>query len=96
MENLENTQIRNNIRLKNLNEKVKGENLHDCITDLLESMVGADDGDKIKIESAFRTGPFRKGVSKPRDVIVKFENWTDKKIIMNNFRQHGTVEVEGL
>lgn len=59
-------------------------------------MVGADDGDKIKINSAFRIGPLRKEMFKPSDVIVQFCNWTAMKIIMKNFRQYGTVEVEGL
>lgn len=79
MESLDNKQRRNNIRLRNLEEKAKDANLHSYMMDLLESIAGAEEGGKIGVDSAFRVGICKKNQSKPRDIIVQFSNYASKK-----------------
>lgn len=94
MENLDNQHHKNNIRLKKLKEQVEGANLQSYLADLFESILREDDAKKIKIDSAFRVGPIKKQLGRPRDVVVKFVDWTSKQLIMYNCRQHRKLIIE--
>lgn len=72
VENLDNQQCRNNIRLKNLKEQTEGPNLHNYIIDLFESILGEEDSNQLNIDSVYRVGQFRQNTKKPRDVIMRF------------------------
>lgn len=64
------------------------------ITDVLESIVGVEGSDKVRIDSAFRVGQYKRNAVRSRDLIVTFSEWTTKKLIMTNFRQQGNLGVE--
>lgn len=82
LEAMENKQRKNNLRLKNLREKAESANLKNYLTDLVESIIGLDTNNTVKIDSAFQIGPYKKHASKPRDVLVKFADWNSKKVIL--------------
>lgn len=64
--------------------------------DLFESILGEDEADRVQIDSAFRVDKLKQNVNIPRDVVVKFSDWTSKWLVISNFRQHGKLIIDGL
>lgn len=90
VENLENTQCRNNLKIHSLKENIEGKDLSGYIIDLFSSWVGSNCEVEVSITVAYRVGVYRPTNKYPRDIIVKFPYWNVKAKILESYWEQST------
>ncbi|KAL7381399.1 hypothetical protein ABVT39_005072 [Epinephelus coioides] len=96
LENFENQGQRQNVRIVGLKEGTEGKTLVDFFEKGIPDVLNMQD-DRIQIERAHCTGPWKRLASKegPRAVLVKLHNYTDRQRILYAARNKGTIKVDG-
>lgn len=94
VENLDNNQRKNNLKVRGLKEGTEGQDLKGYLTEVFAIWVGSDIETDISITSAFRIGPLRKVANYPRDILVQLPYWETKARILECYWQHPDKTIE--
>lgn len=71
--------MKKNIRQRGLKEGVEREGLSQYLEEVFTGYLGADAELVMQITAAYPTGGLRKAQQHPRDVLVKFLDWSTKQ-----------------
>lgn len=86
VENLDNAQRRNNLKIHRLKEAIEGKDLSGYLIDSFTSWVASDCEVELSISSTYRVGLYRVTNKYPRDIIVKVSYWKVKAKVLETLR----------
>lgn len=96
MDDQENRNRRNNIRLRGVPELVRPQDLIPSLTKLFNNILGKDPGDRIEFDRAHRAlRPQNADSSRPRDVVCRVHLYSLKEEVMRKARMAGDLTVAG-
>lgn len=95
VENLDNAQHKNNLKICGLEETIEGKDLSGYLTDLFTSWVGSECEVELSIMSAYRVKPHKVMNKYPRDIIVKFPYWNVKAKVLESYWEQSSPIIEG-
>lgn len=88
VENLNNFQRKNILRIRGLKENIEGKNLSGYGVDLFSSWLSSEFEIERSISSASRVGIYRPTNKHPRDIIVRFPYWSTRaKVLESHWEQ---------
>lgn len=86
---------RKNLRIRGLPESSQTGNVTDIIRKIFNPILEKEESNPIKIERVHKLRrPQGLLTESPRDIIVRFENWEEKKQIWKNLRGKPPIEYE--
>lgn len=95
LEILDNSHRKNNIRLTDLKEGVKGASLLTYVTELFTAWFGADSETPVSIDNIYRIGAPRPVYKSPRDILVRFSQCSVKVKVLEYFWKLPEETIEG-
>lgn len=95
VENVDNLQRKNKIKVRGLREEIEGKDLVGFLAKLFSDWVGINSGFVVSILAAFLVGAYKDSQRYPRDIIVKFLKWSIKSKVLEACWNNSNPAAEG-